>query len=83
MLYNFVERPIIDQSGAAKFAFLPRFLNPTYGLWGGATPYAMQWDVFQPEQVYYAKQVAAIGLNGVVAGQIAMQPLLDTRGITG
>lgn len=78
MLYNF-EQKQIPGPGTGNYAFLPGFPLPSIGPFGPATPYSMQWRVMQPEKPYYNQAQYLIGLIGIVAGQAAHQPLLDTR----
>lgn len=80
--YNFLRRELPD-AGAEQYAFLPGFTLPLYTLPGPGTPYSFCWNVTQPEQVYYNQAQRYDGLIGVQAGQIALQPLLDTRGVSG
>lgn len=81
-LYNFLKRKLPD-AGAMQYAFLPTLQNPLYTLFGGGTPNRQQLMPLQPEQVFYNQAQRIDGLPGVVAGQMAMQPLLDTRGVSG
>lgn len=81
-LYNYIFRPL-PQAGAMQYAFEPRFELPIITLPGPATPYSFVWRITQPEQMYYNQAQVMDGKAGVVAGQIALQGLLDTRGING
>lgn len=82
MLYNYQRRELPD-AGAQQYAFLPQLMNPLFTLPGPGTPYSFQWRPFQPEQLYYNQAQRMDGLAGVVTGQMALQGLLDTRGIAG
>lgn len=73
----------LPDSGAQQYAFIPEFMNPLYTLPGPGTPYKMQWAVTQPQQLYYNMAQRMDGVIGVVAGQVALTGLLDTRGISG
>jgi hypothetical protein len=78
MLYNYVRRTLPD-AGAQQYAFIPAFMNPLFSLPGPGTPYSFRWNPLQPEQLYYNLAQNMQGVLGVVAGQMALQPLLDTR----
>jgi len=82
MLYNYkgTQQP---SPGAMGFAFVPSIGLPVFSLPGPGTPYSFRWNVRQPEQVYYNQSLQMVGLNGVVTGQMARRPLLDTRGVFG
>lgn len=82
MLYNFVYRPL-PQAGAMQYAFEPAFSLPPQTLPGPGTPYTFSWRAMQPEKAYYLQAKTLQGLVGIVAGQMAHQPLLDDRGVTG
>lgn len=81
-LYNYARRTLPD-AGAMQYAFEPAFMNPLYTLNGPGTPYSFAWQVTQPEQLYYNQAQRYDGHIGVVAGQMARQGLLDTRGVAG
>lgn len=83
-LYNYRLGYTLD-GGAERYAFEPTFSLPLVTLPGPGTPYRMQWKVTQPEQLYYNLAQQMQGINGIVAGQVALSPLLDTSqaGITG
>lgn len=81
-LYNYVRREL-PGAGAQQYAFLPTFTLPLISLPGPGTPYWFQWKVTQPQQVYYQQRQRLDGFEGVVAGQMAFQALLDTRGVQG
>jgi hypothetical protein len=84
MLYNYIPKQQPDSGGTRDYAFNPSFTNPLFGMFGPATPIPVNvFSAVQPEQVYYNQRQYLQGLIGVIAGQIAMQPLIDTRGITG
>lgn len=72
-----------DGSGAAIYAFLSRWTLPLFTLPGPGNPVPQFWNPLQPEQLYYNLMQRQDGKIGVVAGQIAMQPLIDNRGING
>lgn len=78
--YNFIRRELPD-AGAQQYAFEPGFTLPLFGLPGPGTPYSFRWNPYQPEQVYYNQAQSMDGIIGVQAGQMALQGLLDTRGI--
>lgn len=81
-LYNYVRRELPD-AGAQQYAFIPANMNPLYSLNGPGTPYTFSWQVTQPEQLYYNQAQVFDGHIGVVAGQMARQGLVDTRGVAG
>ncbi len=81
-IYDFIYRPL-PQAGGQQYAFQPKYTQPIYSLPGPGTPVQKQWAVTQPEQLYVNHASAMNGMAGVVAGQGIMQPLVDTRGITG
>lgn len=81
-LYNYQRRELPD-AGAQQYAFLPNLQNPLFTLPGPGTPYSFVWQITQPEPLYYNMAQRMDGLIGVVAGQMALQPLLDLRGVTG
>lgn len=80
--YNYVRRELPD-AGAQQYAFYPGFTLPLFTLPGPGTPYSFQWNARQPEQVYYNLAQRMDGIVGVQAGTMALQPLLDTRGVAG
>lgn len=81
-LFNFVRRELPD-AGAMQYAAIPQLQNPLFTLLGGATPTRQQIHPLQPEQVYYNQAQTMQGLPGIVAGQMALQSLIDTRGVSG
>jgi hypothetical protein len=72
-----------DGSGAAVYAFAPGFSLPLVTLPGPATPVPQYWSSVQPEQLYFMQTQRMDGKSGIVAGQMALQALLDNRGVTG
>ena len=82
-LYNYLRTRQPDGSGAGVYAFLPEFSLPLFGLPGPATPVPQFWSAVQPEQLYYNQAQRMDGKAGIVAGQMALQALIDTRGING
>lgn len=82
-IYNFIRTRQPDGSGAEVYAFTPRFTLPLYGLPGPGTPWAQFWSPVQPQQVYYNQAQRMDGRIGVVAGQMALTPLIDNRGVSG
>ena len=83
MLYNYIRTDQPDGSGAAVYAFTPKYTLPLYTLPGPATPVRQFWSAVQPEQLYYNQAQRMDGMIGIVAGQMALQGLLDNRGVTG
>ncbi len=85
MLYKYAATRQPDGSGAGIYAFAPAFTLPLITLPGPATPVPQFWNPTQPEQVYYNLAQRMDGKIGIVAGQIALQPLIDNRdhGING
>lgn len=81
-LYDY-QRRVLPDAGAMQYAFLPRFMNPVFTLPGPGTPYSFRWNVTQPEQLYYNQSQRMDGVIGVVAGQMSLTALLDTRGVAG
>jgi len=82
MLYNYIRRNLPD-AGAQQYAFIPSLANPLFTLPGPGTPYSFVWRARQPEQLYFNGAQVQQGMAGVVQGQMAMQGLLDTRGVGG
>ncbi|HEY6018430.1 MAG TPA: hypothetical protein VIY48_00565 [Candidatus Paceibacterota bacterium] len=82
-LYNYIRTRQPDGSGTGIYAFLPEFTLPLVTLPGPATPVPQFWSAVQPEQLYYNQAQRYDGKAGVVAGQMALQALIDNRGITG
>lgn len=82
MLYNYARKTLPD-AGAMQYAFESAFTNPLFTLPGPGTPYSFVWRARQPEQLYFNGAQVQQGLAGVVAGQMALQGLLDTRGTAG
>jgi hypothetical protein len=80
--YNY-KRKELPNAGAQQYAFIPGTMNPVFTLPGPGTPYSFVWQVTQPEQLYYNMAQRMDGLSGVVAGQMALQGLLDTRSVAG
>lgn len=84
MLYNYVKKKQPNVGGTRDYAFMPTFALPVTDLMGaGVSVPACSFCPFQPEQVYYNQAAVMNGIIGIVAGQIARVPLVDTRGITG
>lgn len=81
-IYNYKYKKLPD-AGAQQYAFYPQLMNPVQTLPGPGTPYSFVWQVTQPEQIYYNQAQRMDGLIGVVAGTMALQGLIDTRGVTG
>lgn len=82
-LYNYKGTRQPDGSGAAVYAFEPTFTLPLITLPGFGTPYSFRWNPCQPPQYYYNMQQRMDGQIGIVAGQMALSPLIDNRGVTG
>lgn len=82
-IYNYKSTRQPDGSGAGIYAFLPKFTLPLFSLPGPATPVPQFWSAVQPEQLYYNQAQRMDGLVGIQAGIIALQPLIDNRGVTG
>lgn len=86
-IYGYIRTRQPDGSGAEVYAFKPLFGLPLYTLPGLGTPYTFRWNPCQPEQLYYNQAQRMDGKIGIVAGQIALQPLIDNRpdnrGVTG
>lgn len=82
-LYGHIRTVVPDGSGAEVYAFVPRFTLPLMTLPGPGTPVPQFWAAVQPEQLYYNLAQRMDGKAGIVAGQMALQSLLDTRGING
>ncbi|HEY6019400.1 MAG TPA: hypothetical protein VIY48_05675 [Candidatus Paceibacterota bacterium] len=81
-IYNYIYRPL-PQAGAQQYAFEPRFTLPLYTLPGPGTPVAYQWNVTQPEQLWFNQSQVMDGIIGIQAGTLTGQPLVDTRGVNG
>jgi hypothetical protein len=82
-LYNYTKTRQPDGSGTGVYAFEPAFALPLFTLPGPATPVPQGWNAYQPEQLYYNQAQRMDGKAGIVAGQMALQSLIDNRGITG
>ena len=82
-LYSFLKTRQPDGSGTGVYAFVPAFQLPVITLPGPATPVPQFWSAVQPEQMYLMQAQRMDGKAGIVAGQMALQPLIDTRGVTG
>lgn len=68
-------------AGAQIYAFEPQFSLPAFSVLGPGIGPSYAWRVVGPESVYYNQGRYLQGLIGVVAGQLANQALLDTRGM--
>jgi hypothetical protein len=82
-LYSYIRTLVPDGSGTGIYAFTPRYTLPLVTLPGRATPVPQFWSAIQPEQLYYNQALRYDGKIGVVAGQMALQSLIDNRGVTG
>ena len=80
-IYDYIRTRQPDGSGAGVYALVPRFTLPLYTLPGPGTPVPQFWSPIQPEQLYYNQAQRFDGKVRVVAGQMALQPLLDNRGV--
>lgn len=65
--------------GVENYAFLPAFGLPPQWIVGGGIVPMQSFAVTQEEQVYWTHDTIQAGLEGVVAGQMALQRLLDPR----
>ena len=74
---------IPDLVGVQNYAYVPGFTLPLVTLPGPATPVPQFWSVTQPEQLYVMPVQVMDGKAGIVAGQMALQQLIDNRGISG
>jgi hypothetical protein len=83
MLYNYRRTSVPDGSGARVYAFEPAFTLPLITLPAAGTPVPQFWSPVQQEQLYYNLAQRMDGKLGVMAGQIALQQLIDNRGING
>lgn len=81
-IYNYLYRPL-PQAGAQQYAFEPRFTLPLYTLPGPGTPVNYQWNVTQPEQLWFNQSQRMDGVIGIQAGTLGGQRLVDTRGVNG
>jgi hypothetical protein len=63
--------------GTGDYAFEPALGLPPFSLLGVGMPFERQMLPFQPPQSYYIARQYMIGMQGVVAGQIIGQPLID------
>lgn len=84
-IYKYVQRPLLNPGGVSNYAFSPKFMLPLFTLPGPGTPYTFHWSPVQPEQMYYTLAQRMDGKIGIMAGQMALQPLIDNRdaGING
>lgn len=82
-IYSHIRTPVPDGSGALVYAFVPRYTLPLFTLPGPGTPVPQFWSAIQPEQLYYNQAQRMDGQIGIVAGQMALQSLIDNRGING
>lgn len=78
--YRWTRQP---EGGSARFAFRYNQTLPLFELQGPGIVPDMQYNVVGPEQVYVIHDTIAAGLQGIVAGQIALQRLIDTRYVNG
>lgn len=76
--------------GANNVSYLADITQPLFSYFGtGIVPgmppaKKFKWRIFQGEQFYVNPANRISGLPGVVSGQFAMQPLIDTRvGVNG
>ena len=67
--------------GAQNWSFEPNFENPLQTLWGHA--FIRNPNVFnpqQPPQIMSQPNVVTNGIGGLEAGQMQLEPLLDSNG---
>jgi hypothetical protein len=81
--FNFIKTRQPDGSGAEVYAPLPTTTLPLFTLPGPGTPWAQFWNPTQPPQLWYNLAQRMDGQIGIVAGQMALTPLIDNRGISG
>lgn len=67
------------------WAFIMPTSLPLFMTSGAGTPSQFRWNPLQPNQIYHNLEQRQDGQIGIVAGQVAMQPLIDNRdmGING
>jgi hypothetical protein len=84
-IYNYFRTRQPDLGGALNYAFEPRYTLPLFTLPGLGTPYSGHINPTQPEKMYYMQAQRYDGKIGIVAGQLALQHLIDNRdsGING
>lgn len=82
-IYGHIRTRQPDGSGAGVYAFVPQYGLPLFTLLGPGTPYSFRWNPLQPPQMYYNQAQRMDGKLGVQAGQMALQRLIDNRGVTG
>lgn len=82
-IYNYIPTRQPDGSGAGVMAFVPLNALPLFTLPGFGTPYTFKWKATQPEQLYYNMAQAMQGKIGILAGTMALQDLIDNRGVSG
>lgn len=63
--------------GTGNFAFEPEFGLPVQLAGGPGTAYFRGFRVTQPQQPYYGQQQTIIGLEGIQAGSIVGQSLIE------
>lgn len=82
-IYNYIPTRQPDGSGAGVMAFVPLNALPLFTLPGFGTPYTFKWHATQPEQLYYNQAQLMQGKIGIMAGQMALQSMIDNRGVSG
>ena len=79
-LYHYHEGDLFTP-GAGNFVFEPNFELPLQTIWGrGFIRNPNTFNVYQPPQVWSPAHVKTNGLGGLIAGQVALQPLLEMEG---
>jgi hypothetical protein len=77
---NYEIGPTYDGIGAGAAIFLQHFQNPLYLVRGPGRVPVSSLRVLQRPQVYFLPTVTVVGVGGVQAGQIILQPLTDQTG---
>lgn len=75
-MYKYTPRRL-PGPGTGNFAFEPEFSLPKYLAGGPGTSYRRGFRVTQPAQSYYGQEQVIIGLEGIQAGSIGGQPLIE------
>lgn len=81
--FTYQRTNVPDGSGMEIMAFGMPTTLPLIMWQGSGTPYGYKWNPLQSPQVYQQQQQRLDGQIGIVAGQVAMQPLIDNRDFTG
>jgi hypothetical protein len=79
-IYHYHEGAVFTP-GAENFVFEPQFELPIQTVWGfGFIRNPNTFNPFQPPQVYANPQTMLQGIGGLMAGQMALQPLILNEG---